>query len=100
MWIDSLARKRNPKRKINKNKWSVVRLSLKCDGEPISRVGVIATLHVPIKGNMENKSHLGQYKLNNLLELSKRTPHGAIIELGVYNGGTLYELARKHRTRP
>ena len=39
-------------------------------------------------------SHLGDYKLNKLLDVAKKTPNGLILELGIYNGGTLYELAK------
>src|SRR5690606_12902166 len=44
-------------------------------------------------------SHLGDYKLNNLLKVADKTPQGAIVELGIYKGGTLFELAKRFPER-
>lgn len=48
---------------------------------------------------MKVQSHLGTYKLNKLLELAASTPNGSIIEAGVYQGGTLRELAERFPDR-
>ena len=45
------------------------------------------------------ESLLGQYKLDNLIKLAKKTPDGCVIELGVYKGGTLKALAEEFPKR-